>query len=69
MGETGEDGLQQHEDQEPYRLRREMECHSQHGAMRTAVLPMRRDRAQPGISLDKASCLVRYTQNGSHAFS
>jgi len=39
MGETGEDGLRLHEDQEPYRLRREMERHSQHGAMRTAVCP------------------------------
>ena len=59
MGETGEDGLQLHEDQEPYRLRREMECHSQHGAMRTAVLPVRRDRAHPAISLDKWSCQMR----------
>jgi hypothetical protein len=25
MGETGEDGVRLHEDQEPYRLRREME--------------------------------------------
>jgi hypothetical protein len=59
MGETGEDGLHLREDQEPYRLRREMECHSQHGAMRTAVLPILRDRAQPAISLDKRSCQVR----------
>jgi hypothetical protein len=59
MGETGEDGLQLHEDQEPYRPRREMECHWQHGAMRTAVLPVRRDRAQPAISLGKRSCQVR----------
>ena len=59
MGETGEDGLRLHEDQEPYRLRREMECHSQHGAMRIAVVPIRRDRAQPAISLDKRSCQVR----------
>jgi len=28
MGETGEDGLRLHENQEPYRLRREMERHS-----------------------------------------
>jgi len=56
MGETGEHGLQLQEDQEPYRPRREMECHSQHGAKRTAVLPVRRDRAQPAISLDKRSC-------------
>ena len=59
MGETGEDGLQLHEDQEPYRPLREMECHSQHGARRTAALPVRRDRAQPAISLDKRSCQVR----------
>jgi len=59
MGETGEDGLKLSEDQEHYRLRREMECHSQHGAMRIAVLPIRRDRAQPAISLDKRSCQVR----------
>lgn len=31
MVETGEDGLRLHEDQEPYRLRREMERHPQHG--------------------------------------
>ena len=59
MGESGENGLQLHEDQEPYRPRREMECHSQHGAIGTAVLPVRRDRAQPAISLDKRSCQVR----------
>jgi hypothetical protein len=59
MGETGEDGLQLREDQEPYRLRREMECHSQHGAMRIAVLPIRRDRGQPAISLGTRSCQVR----------
>jgi hypothetical protein len=59
MGETGEDGVRLHEDQEPYRLRREMERHSQHGAMRTAVLPVRRGRAQPAISLDRRTCEVR----------
>jgi hypothetical protein len=59
MGETAEDGLHLHEDQEPYRLRREMDCHSHHGAVRTAVLPVRRDRAQPAISLDKKSFQVR----------
>jgi hypothetical protein len=36
-----------------------MECHSQHGARRTAVLPVRRDRALSAISLDKRSCHVR----------
>jgi hypothetical protein len=69
MGETGEDGLQPHEDQEPFRLRRELECHSQHGATRTAVLPVRRDRAQPAISLDMRSCQMRVYADGSHAFS
>ena len=59
MGETGEDGLRLHEDQGPYRFRRGMECHSQHGAMKTAVLPARRDRAHPAISLDKWSCQMR----------
>ena len=59
MGETGEDGLQLHEDQEPYRPRREIECRPQHEARRTAILLVRRDRAQPAISLDMRSCQVR----------
>ena len=53
MGETGEDGLQLHEDQEPYRPRREMECHSQHGARRTAACPY------VGIVRNRQSRLVR----------
>ena len=53
MGETGEDGLQLHEDQEPYRPRREIECHPQHEARRTAICPY------VGIVRNRQSRLIR----------
>lgn len=53
MGETGEDGLQLHEDQEPYRPRREMECHSQHGRGGPRLCPY------VGIVRNRQSRLIR----------
>ena len=55
MGEIGEDGLRLHEDQEPYRLLREMERHPQHEGDNDRGFA-RTSGARP---IDRRTCQVR----------